>query len=93
VQGPVDRDVIQVEPDDPVERRERFGLERVEHPRLDPLVAASAQRRVGHLAIEDRLDVDPRRAGHQPDQDPPEADPARNPGPVTPQRVRLDLLW
>jgi hypothetical protein len=29
----------------------------------------------------------------QPDQDPPEADPARNPGPVTPQRVRLDLLW
>jgi hypothetical protein len=61
--------------------------------RLDPLVAAIAQRRVGHLAIEDRLDVDPRRAGHQPDQDPPEADPARNPGPVTPQRVRLDLLW
>jgi hypothetical protein len=24
---------------------------------------------------------------------PPEADPASNPGPVTPQRVRLDLLW
>jgi hypothetical protein len=56
VQGSVDRDVIQVEPDDPVERRERFGLERVEHPRPDPLVAATAQRRVGHLAIEDRLD-------------------------------------
>jgi hypothetical protein len=26
VQGPVDRDVIQVEPDDPVERRERSVL-------------------------------------------------------------------
>jgi hypothetical protein len=52
-----------------------------------------AQRRVEHLAIEDRLDVDPRRAGHQPDQDPRKQTRPGTPGPVTPQRVRLDLLW
>ena len=34
----------------------------VEHARRDPLVAAGPQRRVRHLVLEDRFDVDPRRA-------------------------------
>jgi hypothetical protein len=38
--------------------------------------------------IEDRFDVDPRGAGHQPDQDPPEAQPVRGPWPVTAERMR-----
>ena len=42
----------------------------------------------GYFVIEDRFDVDPRRAGHEPDQDPPEAQPVRSSRPVTAQRVR-----
>ena len=78
---------VEVEPDDPVERGERFGCGAVEHAGGDPLVAAGPQRGVGDPMLEDRFDVDPRRAGGQPDQDPPEAQPVRDPGAVTAQRV------
>ena len=52
--------------------------ELVEHAGGDPLVAAGPQRGVGDPMFEDRFDVDPRRPGRQPDQDPPEADPVRD---------------
>jgi hypothetical protein len=67
VQRPVECHVVEVEPHDPVERGDRLCLEVVEHPGVDPFVTASAQRCIGHLAIEDRFDVDPLRTGHQPD--------------------------
>jgi hypothetical protein len=87
VQRPVHRDVVKVEAHDPVERREGFDLGLLEHPGVDPLVPAGAQGGVGHLVVEDRFDVDPGGAGHQPDQDPPEAELVRYPGPMTAQRV------
>jgi hypothetical protein len=59
---------------------ERFGVDLLEHPGVDPLVPTGAQRGVGHLVVEDCFDIDPRGAGHQPDQDPPEAEPVRLPG-------------
>jgi hypothetical protein len=59
VQGSIQRDVLQVETDDPVERGEFLTLEVVEHAGRDPLVAACSQRGVGHLVIEDGFDVDP----------------------------------
>lgn len=80
VQLTIEGHIVEIEPDDPVERGERFGLERVEHPGVDPLVAAPSQGRVGHLVIEDRFDVDPRRSGHQADEDPSEAQPVRHAG-------------
>jgi len=87
VQRTIEGHIVEIEPDDPVERGERFGLERVEHPGVDPLVAAPSQGRVGHLVIEDRFDVDPRRSGHQADEDPSEAQPVRHAGPVTAEWV------
>ena len=81
-------DVVEIEPDDPVERGQRLGFEGLEDAGLDPLVTASAQGRVRHPVVKDRLDVDPRRAGHQPDEDPSEADPIRHSRPVTTQRMR-----
>jgi N-acetylmuramoyl-L-alanine amidase len=50
-------------------------------------IFSSAQRGVGHLVVEDRFDIDPRGAGHQPDHVPPE--PVRHTGPVTAQRMNL----
>lgn len=38
VQRPVERDIVELEANDPVERRDRFGLEGVEHAGVDPLV-------------------------------------------------------
>jgi hypothetical protein len=68
VQRPVEAHLAQVEPDGPVEGGHRLGLELVEHPDGDPLVTSSPQRRVRHLAIQDRFDVDPRGPGDQSDQ-------------------------
>jgi NAD(P)H-binding len=85
--------LVEVKADNPVKRRERLGLESLEHPSSDPLVAPGPQRRVRHLVVEDRLDIHPRDTGHQPDQDPPEAHPIRHPAPVTTQRMGLDGLW
>ena len=51
------------------------------------VVATSAQGRVRHAVLEDRFDVDPRRAGHEPDEDPSEAQPVRHPRSVTAQRM------
>ncbi len=59
------------------------AFERVEHARVDPLVASGSQRRVRHLMLEDRFDVDPRRAGHEPNQDPSETQPIGDTGPMT----------
>jgi len=70
VQRPVHRDVVKVEAHVRVEHREGFDLDLLEHPGVDPLVPAGAQGGVGHLMVEDRFDVDPGGAGHQPDQDP-----------------------
>ena len=89
MERPVEADFGQVETHDPVERGDCFGLQRLEHASCDPLVASGPQRRVRHLVFEDRFDIDPRRAGHEPDQDPPETQPVRDAGPVTPQRMGL----
>src|SRR5687768_16372729 len=40
---PVEGDAVEVEADDPVERGERFGLERLEHAGGDPLIASCSQ--------------------------------------------------
>jgi hypothetical protein len=60
VQGPVDRDVIQVEPNDPVERRERFSLERIEHPasihssrRARSVVSGTWRSRIASMSTHD----------------------------------------
>lgn len=53
----------------------------------DPFVAAGPQGRVRHLTVEDGFDIDPRGAGDQTDRDSSKADPVRNPGPVTAQRM------
>jgi hypothetical protein len=90
VQRPVERDVVEIQSDDPIERAERLVLELLEHPRVDPLVAPGPQRRVRHPMLEDRLDIDPRRAGHQPDHDPAETQPVRSPRAMTPQRMVID---
>ena len=74
VQRAVQRDVAEIETDDPIERRECFSDEIVEHAGVDPLVAPGPQRRVRHCKVEDRFDIDPRRAGHQTDQDPSETE-------------------
>jgi hypothetical protein len=88
-QRTVERDIAELEADDLVERCECFGDEFVEHPRVDPLVASSPQRRVRHREPEDRFDVNPRRAGHQPDQDTPETQLVRHPRAVTPERMTV----
>ena len=93
MERPVDGDVAEVEAEDLVERGVRFGFEPVEHASRDPLVAASSQRRVRHLVIQDRFDIDPRRAGHEPDQDPAEAQVVIGARPVTAQRVRTIRRW
>jgi len=90
VQAAVDRDFGEVEPDDPIERCFGLSTQLVEHAGRDPLVAAGPQRRIGHLEVHDRFDVDPRRSGHQPDQDPPETQPVRDPWSVAAERV---LAW
>jgi hypothetical protein len=54
VRRPVHRDVVKVEAHDPVERREGFDLDLLEHPGVDPIVPAGAQGGVGHLVVEDR---------------------------------------
>jgi hypothetical protein len=87
VQRPVERDLPEVEADNPVVRVDRMVAELIEHPRRDPLIPPGPQRRVRDLALQDRFDTDPRTARHQADQDPPETQPVRDPGPVTAQRV------
>ena len=79
--------MIEIETDDPIERGERFVLEPLEHSRVGLFIAPGPQRRVRHLMVEDRFDVDPRRAGHQPDQDPPETQPIRHPRSMTSERM------
>ena len=73
MQRSVHGDFAEVKLDDLVERGRCFGVELVEDPGIDPFVAPSPQRGVGDLVAQDGFDVDPRRAGHEPDQDPPEA--------------------
>jgi hypothetical protein len=53
-------------------------FEGVEHAGVDPLVAPSAEGRIGHLVIEDRFDVDPGGAGHHPDGQSLEAQSVRD---------------
>jgi hypothetical protein len=69
VERAVDGDLGEVQADDPVERRDGFGAEPVEHARCDPLVAAGPERGVGDSMFEDGFDVDPRRSGGESDQD------------------------
>ncbi len=85
----VDRDDIETELEDAVVRGERFRFELVEHTGGDPLVTASPQGGVGHFEVQDRLDIDPGRSGHEPDQDPPEADLIGDARVVAAQRVRV----
>jgi hypothetical protein len=75
VHGAVERNVVEIEADDPVECCERFVLELLEDTGGDPLVASSARGRVRRSVLEDRLDVDPRGTGHESDQDASEAQP------------------
>jgi hypothetical protein len=83
----VDAAVAEVEPDDAVIGGDGLGRETVEHTGGDPLVASRPQRRVGHGTTEQLLDIDPRAAGDEPDQDPFEAGPIRDARPVTAQRM------
>jgi hypothetical protein len=76
-------DLGQVETDDPIERGERFDTELVEHIGDDPLIPACSQCGVGDSMIEDRFDVDPRRACDQTDQDAAEANSIRHTRTVT----------
>jgi hypothetical protein len=86
----VDTDLGQVESDDAVERDERFVFQLLEHACRDPLVTAGSQRRVRHLMLQNRFDIDPRATGGEPDQDPSEAQPVRHPRAVTAQRMLVD---
>ncbi|MDQ3826179.1 MAG: hypothetical protein M3325_10760 [Actinomycetota bacterium] len=43
--------------------------------------------------VQDRFDIDPRRAGHQPDQDPAEAQPVIDSRAMTTQRVGINRGW
>jgi hypothetical protein len=87
VKRPVECHLGEVQPDDPVISVHRMLTELVEHPRHDPLIAPCPQRGVGDLVLQDRFDADPGTAGDQSDEDPPEAQPVRYPGPVTAQRM------
>lgn len=100
VQRAVHRDMVEVQLDDLVERGVRFGFEPFEHPGRDPLIATGSQRRVRHLEVQDRFDVDPGGAGHEPDEDPPEAQvivsstamTSQRMGPVGLREQRLEAL-
>lgn len=87
MKGSVERDVLQAEPDDPVERSDGFALEGFEHTGCDPLIAPRSQGGVGDPVLEDRFDVDPGGAGHEPDEDPPEAQSVGHSWAVTAQRM------
>ena len=89
VQGTVECHFGEVETDDAVVGVQGMLAQRVEYARSDPFVTASSQRRVRDPVFENRLDADPRAAGDQADEDPPKAQPIRDPGPVTAQRVVL----
>ena len=93
VQRAVEGHVVEVEADDPVECGERRVLELVEHPGIDPLVASGSQGRVGDLVVEDRFDVHPRRPGHEPDEQTPQAQPVRDPRPMAAEPVRPIRRW
>ena len=87
MQRPVQRDVAEVQADHTVIGVQRVRAELVEHAGSDPFIASRSQRRVGDLALQDRLDTDPRTPRHQADQDPPKTQPIRDPRPVTAQRM------
>jgi hypothetical protein len=89
VERTVERHFGEIEADDPVIGVHGMVAEPIEHAGSDPFITASSQRRVRDLVLEDRLDADPRAAGDQSDEDPPKAQPVRNPRPVTAQRVAL----
>jgi hypothetical protein len=86
----VDGAVAEVEVDDPVIGRQRFGGQGVEHAGCEPLVAATAHGRVGHGAAEEPFGIDPRAAGDEADQDAFEAHPVWHAGAVTTERVPID---
>lgn len=65
----VDRDHVQIELDDPVERNEGFDGELVEHAGIDPLVATRVPCGVKDLEVHFRFDIDPRRSGSRPQLD------------------------
>lgn len=83
----IDGAVAQVEPDDAVIGGDGLGREAVEHTGGDPFVASRPQRRVGDGAAQQSLDIDPRAAGDEADQDPFEADPVGDTRPVAAQRM------
>ena len=85
--GPVDRDLGEVEADDPVIGGGCFDAEVLEHPGCGPLASASSQCRLARAA--DPPGHVPRAAGDEPAQDPFEADPVSDPVAVTAERVRV----
>jgi hypothetical protein len=89
VQGAVGGDVVGIEADDPVMGIERVATEPIEDTGCDPLAASGPEGRVGDLVAEDRLDTDPGASRDQPDEDPPGAQPVRDPRSVAAQWVRL----
>ena len=87
--GPVECHFGEIETDDSVVGVHGVAAHGVEHSRDDPFIAARSPCRIGHLVLEDRLDTRPRTAGAQTDENPPEAQPVRDPRPVTTQGVVL----
>jgi hypothetical protein len=79
--------IRQVQPDDPVDRRDGFVRQPVEHPCRHPLVPSGPQSGVRDLPSHQPFGVFPRTPRHQPDQDSLEADTVRSPLAVTSKRM------
>jgi len=90
VQRPVDSDVGQVEPDDPVIGLRRLLGDGVEDAGGEPLVASLTHRGVRHLVAAQPLGVLPRASRRQPHEHHLEAIPVRRARPVTAKRVLVD---
>ena len=84
---PVHRGLRQVEAHDAVIGAQSLIGQRVEHPRVGPLVAARPQSSVRRLVGYQALRGDPRASRDQPDHDPLKAHPVRDPRIVTAQRM------
>ena len=85
VDRPVHRGLGQVEAHDAVIGAQSLIGQRVEHPRVGPLVAARPQSSVRRLVGYQTLRGDPRASRDQPDHDPIKAHPVRDPRIVTAQ--------
>ena len=88
MEAAVDGELGQVQADDAVERSDCFGAELIKHASGDPLVTTGSQCGVRDVVFEDRFDVDPRRPGGEPDQEPPEAEPVGHSRAVTSERMQ-----